>query len=134
MALVFALASLRIAIVYYFAPDTEQDWVCVTPGSIFAATLWLITSLGFRFYLASLGSYTETYGAIGGVMVLLLWFYLSGLVILVGAEMNAEIEDASAYRKRPGEKTPGEKRRIGPAAMGAWPTRHRPGGHAGPAQ
>ncbi|HXH26120.1 MAG TPA: YihY/virulence factor BrkB family protein [Vicinamibacterales bacterium] len=132
--LVFALASLGIAIIYYFAPDAEQDWVWLTPGSIFATTLWLITSLGFRFYLASLGSYTETYGAIGGVMVLLLWFYLSGLVILVGAEMNAEIEHASPYGKRPGEKTPGEKRRIGPAAMRAWPTRHRPGGHAGLAQ
>ena len=118
--LVFLLVSTAIGIVYYFAPDAEQDWVWLTPGSIAATLLWLAASLGFKFYIANMGSYTETYGAIGGVMVLLLWFYLSGLVLLAGAEMNAEIEHASPYGKAPGEKVPGQKRRIGPAAMRAW--------------
>jgi membrane protein len=124
--LVFALVSGAIAIVYYFAPDAEQDWVWITPGSIVATVLWLVSSLGFKYYIANFGGY-ESYGIIGGVMVLMLWFYLSGLVILVGAEMNAEIEHASAYGKDPGEKVPGEKRTIGPALKRAWEARRGPG-------
>jgi membrane protein len=109
--LVFALASAGIALVYYFAPDVEQDWVWLTPGSVFATTLWLLATLGFKYYVANLGSYTETYGVLGAVMVLMLWFYISGLVILIGAEMNAEIEHASPYGKDEGEKVPGQKRK-----------------------
>ena len=101
---VFALVSAGMAIIYYFAPDAQQDWVWITPGSIFATTLWVASSIGFKYYIASMGSYTESYGAIGGVMVLMLWFYISGLVILVGAEMNAEIEHSSPYGKADGEK------------------------------
>lgn len=122
--LVFAIASAGIAIVYYFAPDAEQDWVWLTPGSITATLLWLAASLGFKYYLANFGAYTETYGAIGGIMILMLWFYISGLVILVGAEMNAEIEHASPYGKAAGEKVPGEKRKIGAAAERAWRERY----------
>ena len=118
--LVFFLASVAIAIIYYFAPDAEQDWVWLTPGSFVATTLWLLASLGFKYYVASMGSYTETYGAIGAVMILMLWFYLSALVILFGAEMNAEIEHASPHGKSPGEKVPGQKRKIGYAARRAW--------------
>jgi membrane protein len=84
--------------------------------------MWLIASLGFKYYVASVNSY-ESYGLIGGVMVLMLWFYLSGLVILLGAEMNAEIEHASEYGKAPGEKVPGQKRKIGPALRRAWEAR-----------
>jgi membrane protein len=125
--LVFALASIGIAMVYYYAPDAEQDWVWLTPGSVFATTLWLLASLGFKYYVANLGNYTETYGVIGGFMVLMLWFYISGLVILIGAEMNAEIEHASPYGKEEGEKVPGEKRKIGPARMRAWLEARRKG-------
>jgi membrane protein len=121
--LVFALVSGGMAIVYYFAPDAEQDWVWLTPGSIFATTAWLMVSLGFKYYVAALGSY-ESYGVIGGVMVLMLWFYLSGLVLLVGAEMNAEIEHASVYGKDEGEKVPGQRRTIGPALEREWKARH----------
>jgi membrane protein len=116
-----------MAVIYFFAPDADQDWVWLTPGSIFATTLWLLASLGFKFYIASFASYTETYGAIGGVMILMLWFYISGLVILIGAEMNAEIEHASPYGKDEGEKVPGERRKIGPARMRAWLARQRTG-------
>jgi membrane protein len=126
--LVFAIVSIGFAIVYYYAPDAEQDWVWLTPGSILATVLWLVASLGFKFYLANFGSYTETYGAIGGVMVLMLWFYISGLVILFGAEMNAEIEHASPYGKADGEKVPGEKRKIGPAAERAWMEKQKKAG------
>jgi membrane protein len=128
--IVFALVSTAIAIVYYFAPDAEQDWVWLTPGSIAATMLWLIASLGFKYYLANFGGY-ESYGIVGGVMVLMLWFYLSGLVILLGAEMNAEIEHASDYGKDVGEKVPGEKRAIGPALKRRWEARH---GKSGPSE
>jgi membrane protein len=114
--IIFSLVALAIAIIYYNAPDAEQEWVYLTPGSILATVLWLITSLAFKFYLSRFGNYTETYGAIGGVIVLMLWFYLSGLAILVGAETNAEIEHASAYGKDPGEREPGEKKKIGALA------------------
>jgi membrane protein len=114
--IVFALVALAIAIVYYFAPDAEQEWVYLTPGSILATLLWLIASLAFKFYISRFGNYTEAYGAIGGVIVLMLWFYLTGAAILVGAEMNAEIEHASAYGKDPGERAPGQKRKLGALA------------------
>ena len=117
---VIALVSACMAILYYYAPDAEQDWVWLTPGSILATVTWMLASLGFKYYVVNMGSYTETYGAIGGVMVLMLWFYISGLVILLGAEMNAEIEHASPYGKDEGEKVPGEKRKIGTARMRAW--------------
>ena len=116
----FALASLGIALIYYFAPDVEQEWVWLTPGSIFATTVWLAASLGFKYYVANWGNYTESYGLIGAVMILLLWFYISGLVILLGAEMNAEIEHASPQGKDPGEKVAGQKRRIPMRAMSRW--------------
>ena len=102
--------------VYYFAPDAEQEWVWVTPGSLLATTLWLVGSLGFRFYVVNFGNYDATYGTVGAVIVLMLWLYLSGLVIVIGAEMNAEIEHASPWGKEPGEKVPGEKKRIGSLA------------------
>jgi membrane protein len=123
--IVFGLASIGIALVYYYAPDAEQDWVWLTPGSIFATTLWLIASLTFKYYVVNISSYAATYGAIGGVMVLMLWLYISGAVILLGAEMNAEIEHASPYGKEPGEKVPGQRRIIGPAAMRAWVAKRR---------
>jgi membrane protein len=119
------LVSLGIGMIYYFAPDAEQDWVWITPGSLLATLLWVAGSLGFRLYVVNFGDYETSYGAIGGIIVLLLWFYLSGLAIIIGAEMNAEIEHASPWGKDPGEKAPGEKRAIGPAASRRW-YRRRP--------
>lgn len=121
--LVFVLVATSIALVYYYAPDAEQEFVWITPGSVLATLLWLVVSLAFKFYIASFGSYTETYGVIGGVMMLLLWFYLSGIAILVGAELNAEIEHASPYGKDVGEKVPGEKKKIGAVAERAYEER-----------
>jgi membrane protein len=120
---VFALVSIAIAMVFYFAPDAEQQFVWITPGSILATVLWLGTSLLFRFYVTSFAAYNATYGTIGGVIVLMLWLYLSSLAVLVGAEMNAEIEHASPYGKDPGEKELGEKKKIGTAAEQEWKDR-----------
>jgi membrane protein len=120
---VLALVSIGAGLVYYFAPDAEQEWVWVTPGAILAAIIWLAASLGFKFYVANFATYTETYGAIGGVMVLLLWFYLSGVVFLLGAELNAEIEHAAPYGKAVGEKVPGARRAIGALAYRRYTSR-----------
>jgi membrane protein len=117
---VFALVSLAVALVFYFAPDAEQDWIWITPGSIMAMLLWLMVSLGFKFYVTNFGSYNATYGAIGGVIILMLWMYVSSLAILFGAEMNAEIEHASPYGKNPGEKVPAQKKKIGALAAREW--------------
>ena len=104
---IFAMVSVSIAFIYQFAPDVKQEWIWLTPGSVMATTLWLLASLGFKYYVANWGAYTETYGLLGAVMSLLLWFYISGLVILVGAEMNVEIEHAGTAgpRKRIGDRS-----------------------------
>jgi membrane protein len=116
--IVFALVSTAIGLIYYFAPDVEQDWVWITPGSIVATLLWLIISLGLKLYYQFVPSAANpTYGAIGGIMVLMLWFYASGIAMLFGAELNAEIEHASPYGKDPGERVPGEKKVVGPRAQ-----------------
>ena len=107
---IFLLISEGFAAVYYLAPDVEQRWPWILPGAHLATGLWLLISLGFRFYVTHFGQYNQIYGAIGGVIVMLLWFYLSGLVLLFGAEFNSEIEHASPYGKAEGEKVPGERR------------------------
>ncbi len=117
---VFGLVTFAMAMIYYYAPDAEQEWIWITPGSIIATFLWLLISLGFKFYVVHFTSYNATYGAIGGVIVLMLWFYVSALAVLVGAELNAEIEHASPYGKEPGERVPGEKKKIGAVAERAW--------------
>jgi membrane protein len=123
----FALAAFGIAMVYYFAPDVDQEWSWLVPGMLFATVVWFSASLGFRYYVINVTHYTETYGALGGAMVLLLWFYLSGFVLLLGAVMNAKIEHAAPIGKNPGEKVHGQRRRISAAAMRRWISarRHR---------
>jgi len=107
---VFLLISVGFGCVYYLAPDAEQRWPWILPGANLATALWLLISLGFRFYVVNFGQFNKMYGTIGGVIVMLLWFYLSGLVLLVGAEFNSEVEHASPYGKAEGEKVPGEHR------------------------
>lgn len=114
---VFALVVTAIGLVYYFAPDVEQDWVWITPGAMLAAVLWIAVSLGLKLYYTLMPDANAAYGTLGAVMVLMLWFYCSGLALLLGAELNAEIEHASPYGKNPGERVPGEKRVIGPRAQ-----------------
>jgi membrane protein len=91
----FALAVTAIGGVYHFAPDVHGEFVWITPGSVSATALWLAVSLGLKWYVFHVGSYQKTYGALGGVMVMLLWFYVSGLSILLGAQLNATIDRAS---------------------------------------
>ena len=122
--LVFALVATAIGLVYYFAPDAEQDWSWITPGAVVGTLLWVVVSLLFKVYIANFTDYNATYGAVGGVIVLLLWFYVSSLAILVGAELNAEIEHASPYGKAPGQKSAQGKLLLGRRAERAFRDRH----------
>ncbi len=121
----FLLVVVAIALVNYLGPDAEQDWEWITPGAVLATMLWLLTSLGFRVYVTSFGDYNGTYGSLGGVIVLMLWFYLSSLAVLVGAELNAEIEHASPHGQARGEKVPGQRTTIGARARRAWRERQQ---------
>ena len=80
---------------FYYAPDAEQEWVFITPGSLLTTLLWVGFSMGFRVYVTSVGNYAATYGALAGAAILLLWLYLSGLALLIGGELNSEIEHAA---------------------------------------
>lgn len=80
-----------VALIYYIAPDAEQPFRWITPGGFIAVLLWVLASLAFRFYVSNFGSYDETYGSIGAVIVLLLYLYISSLTILFGAELNATL-------------------------------------------
>ena len=115
--LVFGLIVTALGWVYYFAPDVRRRWAWITPGSIAATLLWMLASLGFKWYAGHFGEYQQTYGAIGGVIVALLWLYASGLAILIGAELNAAIEHAAAERQAPGHTIAREP--AGPGAPAA---------------
>jgi membrane protein len=91
--LLWCFTVLGLAVVYRYAPAREHArWRWVTWGSAIAASLWLAMSGVFAFYVGSFAGYGKTYGALGGVVVLLMWFYLSSLLVLLGAEINAEME------------------------------------------
>jgi membrane protein len=104
---------LAVALIYFFTPDVKQKWRWITPGSVFAIPCWIFTSLAFSFYINNFGSYDKTYGSIGAVIVMLLWLYISGFIIFVGAVINAVIEHASVRGKEPGEKVEGERKGSG---------------------
>ena len=76
----------------------RQRWYWLTPGSVFAGVAWAAVSLGLRAYVSHFGNYNATYGSIGGVILLLLWLYLSGMALLVGGEINSVIARAAAER------------------------------------
>jgi membrane protein len=125
--MVFALVASGIGLIYYFGPDAEQDWAWITPGAVAATMLWLLVSLLFKVYVANFTDYEGSYGAVGGVIVLMLWFYVSGIAILTGAELNAEIEHASPYGKAPGQKNARGKRLLGARAERAFREREPSG-------
>ena len=107
------LMLIVVAAIYHICPDRQHKrWRWVTPGSVFAVLMWLLVSLGFKAYVDNFGDYNKVYGSIAGVIVLMLWFYWSGMVLLLGGEINAEIEKAAAE----GKAAAGEARRTKQAA------------------
>ncbi len=83
---------LGFAVVYYYGPDVEQDFRFISPGSVFGVVLLALACLGFRYYIANFSNYDATYGSLGAVIILMVWLYIAGLVILLGSEVNALIE------------------------------------------
>jgi membrane protein len=96
------------AVLYFFLPDVKQEWRFITPGSVLGTMLWLIASYGFSVYVANFGSYDKTYGSIGGVMVMMTWLYITGLIFILGGEINAVIEHSSDEGKVKGARAAGE--------------------------
>jgi membrane protein len=105
--LLLVVALIGLAILYRFAPSREApQWQWVSPGAVIATVLWLIGSIVFSIYVRNFGSYNETYGSLGAVVILLMWFWLSAFIVLLGAELNCEIErqterDTTAGRPKP---------------------------------
>ena len=101
---------LGFSMIYRYAPNVEQKFMFITPGSVLGVTLLIIVSLGFAFYTSNFGDYSATYGSIGAVIILMLWLYIAGLVILIGSEINVLVEHYSPKGKQKGEKKEGQRR------------------------
>jgi membrane protein len=92
------LFILMIDLLYYASPNAKlRGFAWVTPGALLALVLWAIASVGFAFFVANFGSYDKTYGTLGGVIVLLVWIWITNLAILLGAELNAERERSHEF-------------------------------------
>ena len=87
------LVMLGLAVLYRYAPDRDKpQWRWVSPGAITATILWIVASIGFTVYVANFNSYDKTYGSLGGLVILLTWLYLSAIIVLLGAAINAQSE------------------------------------------
>ena len=118
--LIFALVCVAIGLVYYFGPDADQDWSWITPGAVTATVLWLAASLVFKVYIANFTDYNAAYGTVGGVIVLLLWFYLSRLGDPHWRRTQRGDRTRFALRKGPGQKNADGKRILGRRAARAF--------------
>jgi membrane protein len=102
------LISLAIALLYWAAPNVRQPgfrWL--TPGSALAVLLWVLASAGFAFYVANFASYNKVYGSLAGVVVFLIWLWISNLAVLLGAAFDAELARARQIEGgHPAEKEP----------------------------
>ena len=121
--LLAALALGGLAILYRYGPARDAPkWRWVSPGSIAATVLWLAGSAVFSFYVSNFGSYNETYGTLGGVIVLLTWLWLSAFIVLLGAELNSEIEHQTARDTTRGPEQPmGERGAVKADSVGKVP-------------
>jgi membrane protein len=91
--ILFVGAMVVLAVLYRYAPSRDEPrWRWVSWGAAVATVIWIIGSIAFSVYVSKFGSYNETYGSIGAVIILLMWFWLSAFIVLLGAELNAEME------------------------------------------
>jgi membrane protein len=104
-SVVLVMVLLSFALSFFVAPDADQSWEWITPGSIAGSILFLGATLLFRIYVHNFANYDKTYGPLGGVMVLLFWFWISSLILLGAAQVNKIIEEASPLGKNYGQRT-----------------------------
>ncbi len=98
--LLLVVLLLAFALLYNFAPNHDPfEWKWITPGAIIAVLLWILFSIGFQIYLSYFDTYAATYGSLGAVIILLLWLYLTALVILIGGAVNAILDEESGVKK-----------------------------------
>ncbi|MEZ5257382.1 MAG: YihY/virulence factor BrkB family protein [Ilumatobacteraceae bacterium] len=118
LALTFGLA---LSFLYRIGPDrTPPRWRWVSTGSLFAILAWVVVTLGFRIYVANFASYNETYGSLGAVAVLLVWLWLTSVIVLLGAEINAETEHQTAVDTTIGsEQQMGDRGAVKADTLGA---------------
>jgi YihY family inner membrane protein len=90
------VVSLLFALLYWASPNAKQGFRWVTPGGLLAIVVWLVASAGFALFVANFGSYNKTYGTLAGLIIFLIWLWLSNIAILLGAELNAELERGRA--------------------------------------
>ncbi|MFC4103210.1 YihY/virulence factor BrkB family protein [Paenibacillus xanthanilyticus] len=100
-----AIMSIVFALMYMFVPNLRLKFKEVLPGAIFTTVGWIVTSLAFSFYVNNFGSYSKTYGSIGGIIVLLTWLYLSSIVIVIGGEINAVLHFDKNGKQKPACKS-----------------------------
>ena len=96
------LLLLAVATIYFFAPDVKQKWRWITSGTVFAILCWIGASFAFSYYINNFSSYDRTYGSLGAVIILLMWLYVSGFIILVGGVINSVSGHGSDEGKEPG--------------------------------
>jgi membrane protein len=107
-----ALLMVGMGMIYYLAPNAEQRWRWITPGAVFAVVAAVIASFLFSIYLRYARSYSAIYGSLGAVIVLMLWFYILGLAIFLGGEVNAEVEKSAGRPIRQKESRTGSRRHL----------------------
>jgi membrane protein len=118
--MIFVMLLLSFALAFYYGPDADQRWEWITPGSVAGTTFLLAVTYLFRLYIQHFANYDKTYGSLGGVMILLFWFWLSSVILLAAGQMNKVIEDASPLGKRYGQKVePTSKPNFSPAGAEA---------------
>ena len=99
------LLTATVTVVYWIAPDVEQRFQFVTPGAFLAVLVWCAASLAFDFYVRNVGKFDQIYGSVGTAIVLLLYFFISSVILLLGAELNAAVEFYAPAGKNAGDKT-----------------------------
>ena len=107
-AITLGALALAFGLTYYYGPDVKQEFRFITPGSLMGVLVFAAASLGVKLYVENFGSYNATYGSIGAVIVLMLWLNITGLVVLLGSEVNSLVEHYSPEGKVKGEKVEGQ--------------------------